>query len=174
MNAKDPINIFVVDDNKVFALALKAEIETTFAEMPVTVHVFVTGETCMMQFNEVKPQVVILDYHLNSRYFDAENGIKVLEWIKKDDKETQVIMLSNEEHIDVAIQSFNNGAFDYVIKTETKFKRINNSLSNLFKMMKAKSEAKKYKYLVAGLLVCIAFLFGIVLVAKICSPSIAE
>ena len=60
MNNKKRINIFIVDDNKVFTLALKADIESSFVNMPVKVHTFETGEACMEKFNEIKPQVVIL------------------------------------------------------------------------------------------------------------------
>ena len=79
MNTKKQINIFIVDDNKVFTLALKADIETAFEKKPIKIHSFETGETCMEKFKEEKPQVVIVDYHLNSRYPDAANGIKILD-----------------------------------------------------------------------------------------------
>jgi CheY-like chemotaxis protein len=64
MKTKNKTNIFIVDDNKVFTLALKADIESSFVNMPVMVHTFETGEACMKKFNEIKPQVVILDFHM--------------------------------------------------------------------------------------------------------------
>lgn len=172
MNTKEQINIFIVDDNKIFTLALKENIEASFVNMPIKIESFITGETCMMKFNEVKPHVVILDYHLNSRYFDAEDGIKVLEGIKKEYPDTNVIMLSSNDTIDIAIKSFNHGAFDYVVKTETKFKKINNSLSNLFKIIDTKNDAKKYRYMVVGLLLAIAFMIGLVVAVKVFAPSV--
>ena len=96
----------------------------------------------MEKFKEKKPKVVILDYNLSCEYPNAADGLKVLDWIKKENSETNVIMLTSDDHIDIAVKSFKHGASDYVVKTETKFKKINYSLSNLFKMMEAKSEAR--------------------------------
>ncbi len=163
MNNKSPISIFIVEDNPVFALAMKLEIETTFAQRPIKIMSFETGEACMKRFKEEKPQVVILDYNLNSKRPDAADGIKVMDWIKKENSETNVIMLTSEDNIDIAIRSFKHGATDYIVKTETKFKRITNALLNLFKMMKAREEVKQYKNQALGMFVCItAFILGVI------------
>ena len=167
MNIRDQINIFIVDDNKIFTLALKADIENAFLDMPVEVQIFETGEKCMEIFKDEKPQVVILDYHLNSKYPDAADGIAVLDWIKKENHETNVIMLTVDDDMDIALQSFHHGAFDYVTKTETQFRKINFSLSNLFKVMEAKSYAKRYKHIVIGIFICIALLAGAVIAVQI-------
>lgn len=159
MNKKDQINIFIVEDNKVFTLALKADIETSFSNMPIKVHTFETGEECMKKFKEEKPQVVILDYLLNSRTPNAVDGIKVLDWIKNTNNDTNVIMLTSDDKIDIAIKSFKHGASDYVVKTETQFKKINYSLLNLLKFIKAKNDARMYKHAVR----IAAYLFALII-----------
>ena len=148
MYEKNQINIFIVEDNKVFTLALKADIETSFEDKPIKIHTFETGEACMAKFKEEKPQVVVLDYHLNSKYPEAADGIKILDWIKKEKPETNVIMLTCNDNMEIALKSFRHGASDYVVKTETQFMQINYSLSNFFKIIKAKNDAKKYKHLI--------------------------
>lgn len=167
MNINNQINIFIVDDNKIYSLALKADIENAFEGMPIVIHLFETGEKCMEIFMEIRPQVVILDYNLNNKYPDAANGIKVLDWIKKENKETNVIMLTNDDNIDIALKSFHQGASDYIVKTETQFKKINYSLLNLFKMMEANSYATKYKHLFIGILLCTALLAGAVIAIQV-------
>jgi DNA-binding NtrC family response regulator len=174
MNKKKQINIFIVEDNKVFALALKADIEATFSNMPITIHLFVTGETCMDKFQEEKPKVVILDYHLNSKYTDAADGLVVLDWIKKENDETNVIMITNDDQCDIALKSFKHGASDYVVKSETKFSKINHSLFTTFKMMEAKSDAKKYKNMAIGLGLFVAFLVGVILTIYIVDPILLK
>jgi len=124
---------------------LKDDIEISFSDKSIKTQLYETGEACMEKFKKEKPQVVILDYNLSSKYPDAANGIKVLEWIKKENKETFVIMLTSNDHIDIAIKSFHHGASDYVVKTETQFMKINYSLNNFFKIMEAKSDSIKYK-----------------------------
>lgn len=160
MNTQKQINIFIVDDNTVFSLALKAELETTFINKQIKFYLFETGELCMKQFKKEKPQVVILDYYLNSNYPDAMDGIKVLDFIKKENPETNVIMLTINDHIDIALKSFHHGASDYIVKTETKFMQINYSLVNIFQMMVAKSNAKMYNRMVYLIYFCIALLIG--------------
>lgn len=158
MSMKKPIDIFIVDDNKVFSLALKREIENSFHNIFLKVYTFETGELCMEKFKEVTPHVVILDYHLNSNIPDAADGLKVLNWIKKENRQTKVIMLTSDDNIDIAIKSLKHQASDYVVKTETQFKKINYSLSNLLEMVEAKNETKRYKVLVLALFLCIVFM----------------
>jgi response regulator of citrate/malate metabolism len=141
-------------------LALKEDIEVTFKNIPVKIHSFYTGETCMLKFTQVMPKIVILDYFLNGKYPTAADGIKVLDWIKKENYETNVIMLTNDDHVDIALDSFHHGASDYVVKTATKFKKINYSLSNIFKIIEAKREVRKYKMLTFILFISMAFLIG--------------
>ena len=119
----------------------------------------------------IKPQVVILDYHLNSKYPEAADGIEILDWIKKENHETKVIMLTNDDKIDIAIKSFKHGASDYVVKTETQIMKINYSLSNLFKMIKGMGDAKKYKLTINLLLGFIVLLVAAVVSVLIMIPS---
>jgi two-component system, OmpR family, response regulator len=179
MNPKKQINIFIVDDNKVFSMTLKTYLETAlvsplstnFAHKNIKVHLFETGEACMEKFSEEKPQVVILDYHLNNRYPNAADGIKVLDWIKKASQETYVVMLTNEDNLEIAKKSFKHGASDYVVKTETQFDKINYSLLNLFKMMEIKNENRRYKLGVFAMLLMISLLALVAIAIQIFNPS---
>jgi len=156
MDSKKQIRIYIIEDNNVFALMLKSDIANIFEYLPVKIELFESGEKCKQRFIEEKPQVVILDYHLNTKYPDAANGIEILDWIKKKKYDTNVIMLTNVDNIEIVSLALNHGASDYVVKTETKFKKINYSLFNLFKLIDAKREVKKYKRYIAGLLFLLA------------------
>ena len=168
MNLKNEINIFIVDDDKVFRLALTENIKSAFKQLPIVIQPFETGEECMQEFKIIQPDVVILDYYLNSKYPHAENGIQILDRIKKENPETNVIMLTIDDNMDVALASFHHGAVDYVVKkTETQFKKINQSLLNLFKMMEAQSYEKRYKQLLTLVYICAAILIGVVIAVRI-------
>ncbi len=156
-NMKKPINLFIVDDNRVFSLALKADIEAVFDIVSLKIHLFETGEKCMEHFKRELPELVILDYHLNTKVRGAADGLEILEQIKKN-KVTNVIMLTGEDNLDIAVKSLQHGASDYVVKTETKFKKINYSLLNLFKIMDAKEYERKYKQSIVGFCVCFALM----------------
>jgi DNA-binding NtrC family response regulator len=170
MSKNDRINIFVVEDNKVFSLALKADIESTFGKKPIHVHSFETGESCMAEFKLDNPDIVILDYNLNSKSPDAANGIKILDWIKTENHDTDVIMLTSEDNLEIAVKSLTHGASDYVVKSETKFKKLNYSLGNLLRMREAESDAKRYKVLAIGLFVSLVLIVGAVVIIQICMP----
>jgi len=168
MALKNKINIFIVDDDKVFRLALTENIKGAFKKTPIEILSFETGEKCMEEFKITKPEVVIMDYHLNSKYPDAADGIKMLDWIKKENPETNVIVLTVDDNMEVALTSFHHGAVDYIVKkTETQFKKINQSLLNLFKMMEAQSYEKRYKELVVLIYICIAVIIGVVIAVRI-------
>ncbi len=168
------INVFIIEDNAIFRMALKADIELTFANKPFIINSFETGEACMEKFKEIKPEVVILDYHLNSRNPDAADGVKMLDIMKRENPETNIIILTGDDNIDVALKSFHHGAYDYVVKSETKFRKINYSLFNLFTMMEAKKEAKRYKYMVVFLFACVSVLVGGLLALQIFGHSILK
>lgn len=167
MSTKKQTTIFIIEDNKVLSLALKADIEASFEKMPIHIQTFETGEACMGSFKEKNPQVVILDYHLNSISPKAADGIKVLDWIKKENPDTNVIMLSSDDDINIAVKSLQHGASDYVVKTETQFRKINYSLLNIFKMIAAKNEAKRYKMITSGVFIYfVLMVFALIIVQK--------
>ena len=172
MSKEKPFIIYIVEDNKVFTIALKADIETAFKYLPLKIFSFETGETCFEKFKEQKADVIILDYHLNSRYPDAADGIQVLDWVKKENPEVNVIMLTSDDNIEIALKSFKHGAVDYVVKSETKFRKINYSLSHLFNVMEARKEAKKYKRMVVTVFVWIGLLLALTAAIKVFYPDL--
>lgn len=84
---------------------------------------FDTGEACLKQLAD-KPEIILLDYHLNTRVKDAANGMEILQSIRKIDKNIHVIMLSSQERYAIAMQTLQKGAEQYVIKDETAFEQV--------------------------------------------------
>lgn len=87
------------------------------------VQVFNTGEECLKHLRD-QPDIIILDYYLNTVKKDASNGMKILEEIKKADRSIKVIMLSSQEAYGVALQTVQKGAEEYIIKDEDAFEKI--------------------------------------------------
>src|SRR5690606_24736239 len=114
--------IFLVDDEPIQNEMLKDYLSEKFVYEFKT---FDNGEEAMQNMN-LHPEIIILDYHLSAHKPDAENGVEVLKRIKNDYPETQVIMLSGQDKIDVAIDTMKYGAFDYVVKGESAFSRVEN------------------------------------------------
>jgi light-regulated signal transduction histidine kinase (bacteriophytochrome) len=70
------------------------------------------------------PDVVVLDYVLNTVSVDAEDGMAILQKIKKLDKHVCVIMLSSQEQYGKALQTIIKGALEYVVKGPDAFERV--------------------------------------------------
>jgi CheY-like chemotaxis protein len=63
--------------------------------------------------------VVILDYYLTGK-----NGNEILKSIKELNPRTEVIMLSSDENINTAVDSFRLGAKNFVVKNSNAWKKI--------------------------------------------------
>src|ERR1035437_9349188 len=122
--------IFLVDDNELFLKSIEVYLRQFFRNFTITT--FTTGEDCLKAISQ-NPDIVLLDYMLNSKYPDAMNGIMVLEKIKKTNPETSVIIFSAQDKIEVAVETMKHGAFDYVIKNERMFLRVQNAIKNILK-----------------------------------------
>ena len=111
------LNLFIVDDNKSLVTALKQYLQTKF-EGNINITTFYDGESCLEKINQYT-DMVILDHFLNGK-----NGLEVLKEIKQINPKTEVIMLSSNEDIALAIQSFRAGATDYVVKGPSSWKKL--------------------------------------------------
>ncbi|MBP6389249.1 MAG: response regulator [Flavobacteriales bacterium] len=112
--------IFIVDDDAMLATMLADHLRST---TPHQVSVFHTGEECLAQLHH-HPDLVILDYYLNSVVKDAADGMRILEKIKKLDRQVHVIMLSSQTQYGIALQTVQKGAEQYVIKGKDQFDEI--------------------------------------------------
>jgi DNA-binding NtrC family response regulator len=138
---KDKINIFLVDDDELYLKSLKID----FMALPhICIHTFATGEKCLKALDQ-NPDIIILDYNLNSIELNAMNGIQTLDKIKKLQKYSiPVIMLSSQDSIEIAISCMHHHAFDYVIKSETAFLRIQKLLVSIQKLKKLENQLDWY------------------------------
>ncbi len=125
---------------------------------------FPSGEECLKRL-EQGPQIVILDYYLNGNNPNAMNGMQVLKKIKKEHPQTDVIMLSSQEGIDVAIDTLKEGAYDYVTKGANAVIRVRNLIRRIADRIELtdnmQEETSKIKKI--NILVIVAFVLLFVL-----------
>ncbi len=114
----ETLNLFIVDDNQLMVTGLKNYLQTRFGNN-LAISTFYSGKSALEKV-DADTSIVILDYFL-----EGENGNDVLKSIKQINPNTEVIMLSSNEDMGIAIDSFRNGATDYVIKGEKSWKKIN-------------------------------------------------
>jgi len=111
------MNLFIVDDNRLMVTDLKHYLQNRFGNS-IQISTFSDGESCLEKVDQ-KTHIVILDYFL-----EGKNGLETLKSIKKINPKTEVIMLSGNEDVGLAIETFRAGAKDYVVKGQGSRKKI--------------------------------------------------
>jgi two-component system OmpR family response regulator len=140
MKTDKRIKLFLVDDDALFLKSL----EIDFMELKeYTVETFATGELCLQNMAS-NPDVIILDYHLNGIDKGAMNGLETLDRIKIINPDIPIIMLSSQDKIEVAVNCMHHKAFDYVVKSETAFMRMQKIITAILKFNKIQKELKWY------------------------------
>ena len=134
------IKLFLVDDDALFLKSLEIEF---LQQSDFTVETFATGEL-LMEHLSYSPDVVILDYHLDGIDKYAMNGIETLDKIKAFDPDIPVVMLSSQDNIDVAVNCMHHRAFDYVVKSETAFMRLQKIITMVFRYRKMENTLNWY------------------------------
>jgi len=149
--------LFLVDDEPIQNEMLKDYLSERFL---YNIKVYDNGEEALKHM-DLDPEIVVLDFHLNSHKSDAMNGVQVLKQMKERHPQTQVVMLSGQDKIDVAIDSMKYGAYDYVVKGETAFSRMENILNNVSELHKARTINRAYKSTIVLLSVVIALIVAL-------------
>lgn len=140
MKTEGKIKLFLVDDDALFLKKLEIE----FRQQPeFDVETFATGELCVAHLSN-NPDVIILDYHLDGVNKDAMNGVATLDKIKVFNLDIPVVILSSQDKIDIAVDCMHHKAFDYVVKSETAFIRLQKSISAIFQDQKLQKALSWY------------------------------
>lgn len=99
---------FIVEDNDAYAKTLESFLHVNFPEA-TEVKIFPVGETCIMELHK-NPDVIIIDYFLDGKKFNAETGIEIIRQIKEEDPSANIILLSSNDSpavYKVAVENYN-------------------------------------------------------------------
>lgn len=140
MNNGEKIKLFLVDDDALFLKSLEIEF---LEHADFEIETFTTGEHCIENLSH-NPDVIILDYLLNGIDKAAMNGIETLDKIKAFTTDMPVVMLSAQDKIEVAVDCMHHKAFDYVVKSETAFIRLQKIITTVLRYKKMEKELTWY------------------------------
>jgi DNA-binding NtrC family response regulator len=121
MYEKDPVKIFVVEDDPAYTkflnyvLGLNPDFEVEY---------YTSGKECLANLYK-NPVVITLDYSLPDM-----PGEKVLSQIRGHDPNINVIIVSAQEKIHTAVELLKLGAYDYISKDHETKERLFNSINN--------------------------------------------
>jgi len=134
------IKLFLVDDDALYLKLLAIDFN---AEGILDIETYPNGEECLVHLAN-KPDIIILDYHLNGIDPHAMNGIETLDKIKAINPGIPVIMLSSQDKIEVAVDCMHHKAFDYVVKSETAFLRLQKNIATILEIKKMETTLNWY------------------------------
>src|SRR4029079_2350580 len=115
-------NIFIVDDDP-FYLSLLEKLSAPFSNSAISL--FTNGPDCLKALS-AEPEVILLDYSM-----EGMNGIEVLRRIKRTHPDIEVVFISSQEEVDVAVNSLKLGAAEYLIKNDDLANNLEDILINL-------------------------------------------
>jgi DNA-binding NtrC family response regulator len=134
------IKLFLVDDDAVYLKSLEIEF---MQHADFDIETFATGELCVEHVYEC-PDVIILDYLLDGIDKKAMNGLETLDKIRAFNPEIPVVILSAQDKIEVAVNCMHHKAFDYVVKSETAFVRLQKIITTIFRYKKMEKALSWY------------------------------
>jgi CheY-like chemotaxis protein len=153
-NKDREITIFIADDNRVYLKLLKLALK----RKNFTILTFTTGEECL-DYMELKPDLVILDYHLDGVNPYAQKGDKISEIILQQLPETEIIIISSDAKFKfISDINVSNRLMFKDEKASAKLQRKIGSLIDKIKLKKQLSNRSKL-YVIA--------LFGLIIIPTI-------
>lgn len=171
MENREHISILIIDDDQMLATALKSDLEKTFPNHDLQISLFETGEAGKAHISG-KPDLVIVDYYLNSKDRNAMNGVKIVDMIKQESPDTEVIMFTAEEHADIALKVMHHGAHDYIVKNDYMFRKLNMSVMQCLKLKHLKSEIRSQRTKSNILMVSMALMAGALIALRLWAPGV--
>ncbi|MBK6730679.1 MAG: response regulator [Bacteroidetes bacterium] len=161
INQKDKrYKIFLVDDDTKHLVMLKNHLEKK-SEYMLDIQIFSNGESCMEKLHE-KPDIFILDYYLDGIKTDAANGLEIMKRILVKLPDAKIIMMSGQDNLQVAIDTIDHGAYDYIIKGESAYLRAQMILDHIIRNINMEKyfvdQGKKENYMIATIIILFALL----------------
>ena len=160
MSTNKSLRVLVIEDNEQMSEMIKDHIAQKFSQAEISV--FNSGEEALSQ-TKTAPDVIILDYQLDSQNPKALNGIQILGKLKKQ-FHSPVIFMSAQEKPEVSANIIKYGAFDYVVKNRESFQRLEIIITNILNGRNQKQNAGSQKTIITALIGIILILAGTIIV----------
>jgi len=122
--------VFIVEDNELYAKSLQTFIQNRFPNIK-EIKIFRIGEMCLMEINR-NPSIIIMDYFLNSKYENANNGLEIIKRIKMLKPKTNIIVLSVQAEFNVAIEAIRQYDCIYLQKDHDAFNKVELFINKIF------------------------------------------
>ncbi|MFK7972565.1 MAG: sigma-54-dependent transcriptional regulator [Bacteroidia bacterium] len=125
--------IFAVEDDPFFRELIVYQLEM---DPEHVVKSFETASACIESLHE-KPDLITLDYKLPDM-----TGLEALKAIKERYPDVDVVIISEQENIETAVELVREGAFDYIVKSRDNEERLRAVVRNAKQQASLKKEVK--------------------------------
>ena len=122
--------VFIVEDNVMYAKTLEASIKAHFPQV-TNIRLFPVGETCLPELHH-NPDLIIMDYFLDTKYTDAETGLENIKKIRAEKSESNIVILSSQSDIAVVVEAIKTYECSYIKKDEQAFERLQEILKDIY------------------------------------------
>jgi len=126
--------VLVIDDNS----DIRQLISSILNDQGLNVREAANFDQAMIEINKKLPDVAIIDVKLDK---GDNDGLELLEYIKKADEEVSVIMISGHANVQMAVDSLKLGAFEFIQKPFSS-ERLLNFLNRAIENVDLKKEKK--------------------------------
>ena len=101
--------VLIIDDEKDICFLISEILKDENYNTSIALN----SEEAISKFNEIKPDLVILDVWLSNSKLD---GIEILKEFKSINSNIPIIIISGHGTVDLAVKSIKNGAYDFLEK----------------------------------------------------------
>lgn len=126
MDSNESLSIFIVDDD-LFCQNLYEQFIRNLGYSNITL--FSDGQECLNHLTD-QPDVIFLDYRM-----EPLDGLDVLRKIKRFNPDIYLVVISGQDDLQVAVDALKYGAFDYIIKGQNDFEKIESVLKKIRQVM---------------------------------------
>ena len=127
------IKIFTIEDNLMYGELIKHTLEK---EHNYDVTLFQNGEDCLKHIH-FNPDIVTIDYNL-----PGMTGLEILKRINNYNNDIDVVIVSGQTDIEVAVEAYKNGAKYYIIKNENALTELTFCVNNLSQKVSLRKEVE--------------------------------
>ena len=120
--------VFLVEDNIIYAKQVEQFLKSSYGNKLDVKH-YPVFEVCEDELY-LKPDMLIIDYHLDSKYYDAQNDLDVIKKIKHRNPSIQYVVLSNQTNVNLAVDSTKQKLCTYIAKDNSSFERLKNVIDS--------------------------------------------
>jgi DNA-binding NtrC family response regulator len=121
MYEKDPVKLFVVEDDPAYTKFLKYVLGLN---PDFDVDYYTSGKDCLANLHK-NPTIITLDYSLPDL-----RGEEVLDQIRNYDPNISVIIVSGQDKIGTAVELLKSGAYDYITKDQETQEKLLGAIRN--------------------------------------------